>query len=257
MTTTSLPRTYASSPAFGAAAVPGGALAVGAGLVLGGLPAWSILPYGALLLWGVREAAAPLSQRRVLGHAVALIALSCVLQVSLPRFLSPAMDYLLIVVLTGGPLLWAWIVAPGVRRALRLRRPRPSDFVWLGACFVLARGVGLGTVAHGASDAPTSELVALTVLVLLLPVVDEAIYRGLLMRASGDSPGAVLGVALVGGLAIVPAYGLLGLVAVTAIGTLLGFVRRTTGCWQTALSAHWGIALGLAAPLLMATGVTR
>lgn len=86
-------------------------------------------------------------------------------------------------------------------------------------------------------------------------MVNEAIYRGLLMGVTGDSTGAVLGVAFIQGLAVVPALGPAGLVAVTVLGAMLGLVRRTTGSWQTSLSAHWGIALGLAAPILTATGV--
>jgi hypothetical protein len=254
MTTASLTRTFGAQASVGAATGLGTALLAAAALSLLGHPALSLLPMGALLLWGVAEAGSPTRQRRLIGQASALIALGGVLQGSVPRFLSPASDYLLLVTLTAVPLLAVAAGAPTARRALSLRRPRPTDFLWLVLGFAVARGVVVGTV-HGGPNTATSELLALTVLVVLLPVVNEAIYRGLLMRATGDSTLAVVGVAVIQGLAVVPALGLAGLVGVTVLGMVLGFVRRTTGSWQTSLSAHWGIALGLAAPILMTTGV--
>lgn len=254
MSTTSVARSLGSQATIGAAGGLGAALATAAALALAGQPVLSLVPLGALLLWGLHEAGAAAGRRRLLGHASALIALGSVLQVSVPRFLSPASDYLVLVVLTAVPLLLVSVSAPSARRALALRRPRPTDFVWLALGFLVARGVALGAV-DGGKAAPTSELLGLTALVLLLPVVNEAIYRGLLMGVTGDSTGAVLGVAFIQGLAVVPALGPAGLVTVTVLGALLGFVRRTTGSWQTSLSAHWGIALGLAAPILTATGV--
>lgn len=254
MTTTSLPRSYSPPVTIRAAEGIGAALVTAAVPAVLGQPALSLVPLGALLLWGLHEAGAPNHRRRLVGHASALIALGSVLQVCMPRFLAPAADYLLLVVLTAVPLVAVWAAAPAVSRTLALRRPRPGDFGWLALCFALSLGMVLGAV-HGSPGTPTSELAALTALVVVLPILDEAVYRGILMAATGDSLRAVLGVAFIEGLAVVPALGLAGLLAVTVLGTVLGLVRRTTGSWQTSLAAHWGIALGLAAPILMATGV--
>lgn len=254
MTTASLPRTYSQPVTIRAAEGIGAALVTAAVPALLGQPALSLVPLGALLLWGLHEAGAPTRQRRLVGHASALIALGTVLQIGLPRFLAPAADYLFLVALAAVPLVGVWSAAPAVSRTLRLRRPRPGDFGWLALGFALSLGMVLGTV-HGGPNTPTSELASLTALVVVLPIVDEAVYRGILMGATGDSFGAVLGVAFIEGLAVVPALGLAGLLVVTVLGAVLGLVRRTTGSWQTSLAAHWGIALGLAAPILMATGV--
>jgi membrane protease YdiL (CAAX protease family) len=222
---------------------------LGAAAALDGRPVLSLTAFGAVLLWGLHEVRSTSPRLRLRGHAATLVALGAVTAMSMPEFLSPPLDQLLVLSLSALPLLWLCLTAPTVRQVLRLRRRPGHDGLLLVGGFLVALTVASPLVANQQSADP-ADLVAVAALVVAVPIYDEAVYRGLLMAAVGDSTPAVLGVALVQGLAIAPAFGLRGLLVATALGILLGFVRQVTGRWQSSLSVHWGIALGVAAPLL-------
>lgn len=223
--------------------------ALGAAAALDGRPVAALSAFAALLLRGLHEARSTATRRRLRGHATTLVALSAVIALSLPEFLSPPVDHLLVLSFTAVPLAWLCLTAPTVRHVLRLRRPTGLDVALLVGGFCVTLIVASQLIVIPVPAGPV-DLAAMAVLVVVVPVLDEALYRGLLMAAVGDSTAAVLGVALVQGLAMAALFGLRGLLVVLALGTVLGFVRQATGRWQSSLSVYWGLALGLAAPLL-------
>ncbi len=222
---------------------------LGAASALDGLPVVALTAFGAVLLWGLNEVRSTSPRRRLRGHAATFVGLGAVMALSMPEFLSPPLDHLLVVAFSALPLLWVCLTAPTVRQALRLRRRTGLDVTLLVGGFLVGLPVATALVGNQRSAAP-ADLVAVVALVVVVPVYDEAVYRGLMMAAVGDSTAAVLGVALVQGLAVAPAFGLRGLLVATALGIVLGFVRQVTGRWQSSLAMYWGLALGVAAPLL-------
>ncbi|WP_133241213.1 hypothetical protein [Nocardioides gansuensis] len=228
-------------------------LGTGAAAVLVDLPAASVVPVGGLLLWGVREAGCRSTARRVCGHASTLIALTFVLAVSTPVLLPAAVDQLVLAGFAAIALAAVLASSPSARAALRPRRPEPGDLAWLVGGFGTALPVGVAVMPLGAR-ATVLELSAITALVVLVPALYELLYRGLLMHVAGVSRQGVVLVALAQGLATVPLFGWWGLLAGTLLGAAFGYVR-VGGGWQASLCAHWGVAFGLAAPVLMGAGV--
>lgn len=225
------------------------AATLGTAAALDGRRVVALTVFAAVLLWGLHEVRSTSARHRLRGHASTLVALAAVITMSMPELLSPPLDQLLVLSFSALPLLWVWLTAPTVRQVLRLRRPTGLDVTLLVVGFVGGLAVATQVVGNQQAADP-ADLAAVAALVVAVPVFDEAVYRGLLMAAVGVSTPAVLGVALVQGLAVAPAFGLRGLLVATTLGIVLGFVRQGTGRWQSSLSAHWGLALGIAAPLL-------
>lgn len=218
-----------------------------------GHPVLGLVGYAVLLVLALHEGAASDARRRLRGHAVALISLGCITAVSLPQFLSPALDRVVVLAFTAVPLCWLCGMVPTVWQGLRVRRSAWSDGAWVIGGMAVALPLGLAMNSRPLPQ-ERADLIAMTVLVGFVPIVDEALYRGVLMEAVGDSTSSVLVVAVVQGLAVGAAFGPSALAATTALGAVFGFIRQSSGRWQSALSAHWGVALGIAAPLLMAPG---
>lgn len=233
------------------AALPPALLGAGAALVLAGQPAWSVVPVGALLLWGVREAGSKSAPRRVRGHAVTLTGLTFVLAVSVPVFLAPAIDQLMLAALVTGALVAVVVASPSVRTALRPRRLARADLAW----WVLSLNAGLATalaVRPVAVPGSNLERAAIGALVLLVPLLHEVLLRGLLMHGRATLTRGVVPAAVVQGCVSAALFGWVGLAIGGGLGLVLGAIRLQGG-WQASLYAHWGLALGLAAPVL--TGV--
>lgn len=228
--------------------------ALGAVAALDDRPVLAVVGFGGLLLHGLEEVRSRSARRRLRGHATTLIGLGAVTAVAMPEFLSPPLDQVLVLSFVALPLFFVWLTTPTVRVALRLHRPTGLDVALLVGGFCVALVVASRLIGpHRLTS--RADLVSMAVLVVAVPILDEALFRGLLMGAVGSSARAVLGVALVQGLVLAPAFGLRGLLVAFVLGTVLGFVRRSTGRWQSSLSAHWGFALGVAAPLLTVVGV--
>lgn len=238
-------------PVVQSTAAPVVLLAAGGASVLAGEPAWSVLPVGALLLWGVREAGQQSAARRVRGHATTLVGLVFVLAVSMPVFLSPALDQLVLAGLVAAALVALVVAAPSVRAALRPRRLALGDLAWcaLALYAALATFPASRPVAVPGSD---GERAAIAALVLLVPLLTEVLFRGLMMHASATFVRGVVPAALAQGVVTAALFGRPGLVIGLVLGLVLGAIRLLGG-WQASLYAHWGLALGLAAPVL--TGV--
>jgi hypothetical protein len=226
-------------------------LGAGTAVVLAGQPAWSIVPAGAVLLWGIREAGHRSAPRRVRGHATTLVALVLVLAVSMPVFLPPAVDQLVLAVLVAAALVAVMVASPAVRSAVRPRRLTLGDLGWWVLSLYVALSVSLA-IRPGAYPGTSLERAAIADLVLLVPLLSEVVLRGMLMH--GDSAGWRGGVmaAIVQGFVGAAFFGWTGLVLGVLLGLVLGAIRLRGG-WQASLYAHWGLALGLAAPVL--TGV--
>jgi hypothetical protein len=96
------------------------------------------------------------------------------------------------------------------------------------------------------------ERAAIADLVLLVPLVSEVVLRGLLMHGDGAGWRGGLVAALLQAFVAAAFFGWTGLVVGGLLGVALGAIR-VRGGWQASLYAHWGLALGLAAPVL--TGV--
>jgi hypothetical protein len=223
-------------------------LGAGAAVVLLGPPAWSLAPVGLLLVWSTHEAADPTSDRRVAGHGSALLALAFVLAVSLPVVLSPALDQLALAGLVTAALAVVIAFSPGVRAALRLRRPRLGDLGWL----VVALDLGVIAVMVAGPAVPPAtagELWAITALALLVPALLEVVLRGLLTPETDTPLRHLVLVALLQGCLGAALFGWAGLLAGVVLGIALGLVRLAGG-WQASLFAHWGLALGVVAPVL-------
>jgi membrane protease YdiL (CAAX protease family) len=231
-------------------------LAVAAAAAFLGEPVVTVIAQGGLLFWALGQAGSEDPAERSAAYAFTLVSLAGLVGLCLPRFLPPSLDHLLVVSLVGLPLLWLCLTTRTVRQALPLRRPVRADLIWLVGCFVGA-SLLLPLVTDGASAGRLSqaELAAVTVLVVIVPMVNEALFRGLLMRGTGDGIAGVLLVATVQALAVAPVVGVVGMVMTGVLGLALGSLRAYTGWWQTALAAHWGLSLAAAAALLMATGV--
>lgn len=236
--------------------VPYSLLAVAAAAAVLGQPVVAVIAQGGLLFWALGQAGSKDTAERSAAYAFTVISLGGLVGLCLPRFLPPFLDHLLVVSLVALPLLWLCLTTKTVRQALPLRRPVRADLMWLAGCFV---GVSLllpvMTDDASAVRLPPAELAAVTVLVVLVPMVNEALFRGLLMHGTGDGLTGVLLVGLVQALAVAPVVGVTGMVVTGAVGVALGSLRARTGWWQTALAAHWGLSLALAAPLLMSPGV--
>ena len=226
-------------------------LGAGTAMVLAGEPAWSVVPVGGLLLWGVREAGRVSAPQRVRGHATTLISLTFVLAVSMPVFGRPAVDQLTLAVLVAAALVAVIVASPTVRAALRPRRLALRDLGWWMLSLYAALAVTL-TVRPGAYPGSDLERAALADLVLLVPLLHEVVFRGLLMHGAGASRRGALAAALAQGFVSAAFFGWVGLVVGGLLGLVLGAIRLRGG-WQASLYAHWGLALGLAAPVL--TGV--
>lgn len=247
MTTTHLSRPR-PLPVVQPTAAPVVLLAAGGATVLAGEPAWSVLPVGALLLWGVREAGHESADRRVRGHATTLVALAFVLAVSMPVVLSPVVDQLVLAGLVATALVAVVVASPSVRAALRPRPLELGDLAWwvLPSYAALAIFSASRPVVLPDSD---RERAAIAALVLLVPLLHEVLLRGLLMHASATFVRGVVPAALAQGVVAAALFGRSGLVIGIVLGLVLGAIRLHGG-WQASLYAHWGLALGLAVPLL-------
>lgn len=230
-------------------------LGAGAVLVLAGAPAWSLVPVGGLLFWGLDDQGSRSAARRVCGKGMTLIALSFVVAVAMPVFLPAAVDLLVVAGILGAALAAVMLSAPSARSVLRLRRPRPSDLAWFAGAFAAASVAGLA-VPYTPGRLTDLELAAIAGLVVLVPALHELLFRGLLMDAIGDSARGVLLVAAAQGFATAPLFGWAGLVAGALLGLAFGFIR-SKGDWQASLFAHWGVTLGLAISVLMVSEVIR
>jgi membrane protease YdiL (CAAX protease family) len=228
-------------------------LAAGAVAVLVGAPEWGLAPVGVLMLWGIHEAGRRSASRRVGGHAATLVALAFVLGVATPVFLPAALDQLTLTVLVAAALVAVICSAPTVRAVLRPRRTAVGDVIWLLGAFGSSLVVGASVGATDEVRTTDAEQAAITGLVLLVPAVHELLLRGLLLHAMGRTLRGVALVAAVQGLVMVPFFGWAGLLAGTCLGLVLGLVHLRGG-WQSALSAHWGLALGVATPILTVAG---
>ena len=250
MTATPIPRPRSltiGSPATASLAL----LGAGAALVLAGQPAWSVAPVGGLLLWGVHEAGRASAVRRVRGHATTLVGLTFVLAVSMPVFLPSAVDQLTLAVLVAAALVAVIVASPAVRAAVRPRRLALGDLGWWVVSLYAALAV---TLAARPDAYPGSglERAAIADLVLLVPLVSEVVLRGLLMHGASAGWRGCVTSALAQGFVSAAFFGWTGLVVGMLLGLVLGAIRLQGG-WQASLYAHWGLALGLAAPVL--TGV--
>jgi hypothetical protein len=227
-------------------------LGTGAAVVLAGEPAWSLLPAGGVLLWGLREAGSRSTARQVRGHATTLVALVFVLAVSMPSFLPPAVDQLMLAVLVAAALVAIIVASPAVRAAVRPRRLALRDLVWWALSLYAALAVSLSA---GAAAVPGSDLerAAIADLVLLVPLVSEVLLRGLLMHGRATFLRGVVPAALAQASVTAALFGWTGLVVGGLLGLVLGAIRLKGG-WQASLYAHWGLALGLAAPVLAGVG---
>ena len=225
-------------------------LGAGAVTVLAGGPAWSLVPIGVLMLWGVREAGSAAQVRRSRGHASTLVGLAFALAVSLPVVFEPALDELALAVLIALPLVGTVVSAPDVRAALRLRAVTQEDLSWLVGALVLAIVVGL-VVRPTATHVSALGLAAIAALSLLVPVLHEVIFRGLMMPTSASVRSVALP-ALAQGCTSAALFGWWGLAVGVLLGAAFGLVRLRGG-WQASLFAHWGVAFGLAAAVLLGT----
>ena len=226
-------------------------LGTGAAIVLAGQSAWSVVPVGGLLLWGVHESGSRSASRRVRGHATTLAGLTFVLAVAMPVFLPPAVDQLVLAVLVAAALVAVIVASPAVRAAVRPRRLALSDLAWWVVSLYAALAVTLA-VRPGAYPGSGLERAAIADLVLLVPLVSEVVLRGLLMHGASAGWRGCVAAAITQGFVAAAFFGWTGLVAGVLVGIVLGAIRLRGG-WQASLYAHWGLALGLAAPVL--TGV--
>jgi hypothetical protein len=171
-----------------------------------------------------------------------------VLAVSMPVAMPPALDQLAIAGMVAAALAFLAGWSPSVRGALTLRRPTLADLGWT----VVALDASLlGVLLVGAPAAPRTavELQAVAVLVLLAPALQELTLRGLLVHPADRPSRQVLPAALVQGFVASSLFGWSGLVAGVLLGIVLGAVA-VRGGWQRSLFVHWGLALGVAAPVL-------
>ncbi|HEY0645404.1 MAG TPA: CPBP family glutamic-type intramembrane protease [Nocardioides sp.] len=251
MTTTSLlrPRSVTTSPPDVVSLV---LLGTGAALVLAGQSVWAVVPAGGVLLWGIREAGNRSAARQVRGHATTLVAVVLVLAVSMPAFLPPAVDQLMLAVLVAGALVALIIASPAVRAAVRPRRLALGDLGWWAVALfaALAVSMSVGPVAVPGSGL---ERAAIADLVLLVPLVSEVLFRGLLMHGRATLLRGVAPAALAQASVCAALFGWNGLVVGGLLGVVLGVIRLRGG-WQASLYAHWGLALGLAVPVLTGVG---
>jgi hypothetical protein len=250
MTATPIPRPRSLTLGT-AGTVPLALLGTGAAIVLADQPAWSVVPIGGLLLWGVREAGSRSAARRVRGHAMTMLGLTFALAVSMPVFLPPAVDQLMLAVLVAAALVAVIVASPAVRAALRPRRLTLGDLAWWGVSLYAALAATLA-VPQDVHPGTVLERAAIVDLVLLVPLLSEVVLRGLLMHGAGAGWRGAVTAALAQGLVAAAFFGWPGLLVGALLGLVLGAIRLQGG-WQASLYAHWGLALGLAAPVL--TGV--
>ena len=226
-------------------------LVVGGLLCLLDLPVVGFVMFAGVLAWGMVQGGAPDVRARARGRAVSLVALSALLYLSVPQFLAPGGDGLLVLLLATAPLVYLRAASPGDSRTLGLYPPTFFEWQLLGGA-ALAGVVGGDIVALTGQWAGTRPNIAAAVLTaLLLPLFDESVYRGLLMSAIGTTTHSVVLVAVVQAAVVGAGYGWLALVLTGAIAVVFGFVRTLTGSWQAALMAHLGLCLGLLVPYLL------
>jgi hypothetical protein len=179
------------------------------------------------------------------------VALSALLYLSVPQFLAPGGDGLLVLVLATAPLVWLRATSPEDSRTLRLAPPAFLEWQLLGGAALAGVVAGDMVALTGVWAGTRPNIVTAVLTALLLPLFDEAVYRGLLMSAIGTTTQTVVLVALVQAAVVGAGYGWLALVLTGAIAVVFGFVRKLTGSWQAALMTHLGLCLGLLVPYLL------
>lgn len=214
-------------------------------------PAWGAGVFGGLLLVALHGKAAEGPRVRLLRQGVAVVALTGLVTVSLPLFLAAGGDALLVLILASAPLLALVLESPAVRRMLALRRPRPADALLFEVGAFTALLVATAVALTGSWSGVVLDPGVAVVLAVLVPMFDEALFRGLLLGVVGTGQGTVAWVALLQAGMVGAAYGFSALLVTAAMAFALGQVRRATGRWQASLATHLGFSIGLLLPYFL------